>query len=90
MKYDFQAAERRIEELKLIYRQIKEQHQEDGTWDWWIMAQIEEIELEIEEAKRKMAVRQDGHPAKAVSNVITPIIPAWQTASKEVVQSGSL
>lgn len=90
MKYDFKAAEQRIAELKLIYRQMKDKHQEDGTWDWWVMAQIEEIEREMEEAKSKMAVRQDGHPAKAVSNVITPIIPAWQTVGKEVVQNGSL
>ncbi|MED1850317.1 hypothetical protein P4V33_01495 [Brevibacillus borstelensis] len=89
MKYHFKAAERRIAELKLIYKQMKDKHLEDGTWDWWIMAQIEEIEREMEEAKRKMAVGQDGHSVQTFSNAIAPIIPAWQSVSKEVVQNGS-
>lgn len=82
--YNFKAAQQRIDELKLIYRQMKPQHEEDGTWDWWIMAQIEEIEREMEEAKKsKMTVGQDGHPAKNFQNVITPMVPQWTAAGKE-------
>ncbi|TRY23650.1 hypothetical protein FOI68_20490 [Brevibacillus sp. LEMMJ03] len=88
--YDFKAARRRIEELKLIYRQMKRWYEDDDTWSWWIMAQIEEIEREIEEAhqaqKGRMAVGQDGHPINAFGNVLTPIIPAWSRGSKEDLQ----
>jgi len=85
MRYDFQAAERRIAELKLIYSQMKDEHQEDGTWDWWIATQIDEIQLEMAEAKSKMAVGQDGHKAKIHSDVLFSIIPACQIQSKEVM-----
>lgn len=71
--YDFKSARRRIEDLKLIYRQNKKHHEKDGTWDWWITAQIEEIEKEIEEAhKSRTAVRQD---ERSNANIITLTIP---------------
>lgn len=85
MRYDFQAAAQRIAELKLIYSQMKDKYQEDGSWDWWISGQIEEIELEMEEAKSKMAVGQDGHKVKVDSDVLFSIIPACQMQSKEVM-----
>ncbi|AUS03446.1 hypothetical protein KMC72_gp46 [Paenibacillus phage Dragolir] len=70
--YDFKAARRRIEELKLIYRLNKKSHQEDGTWDWWLTAQIEEIEKEIH--KNRTAVLHDDRSAK---KKVYPIIPQW-------------
>lgn len=90
MNYDFQAAEQRIAELGLIFARMKDKHQENGTWDWWIATQIDEIRLEMAEAKSKMAVGQDGHQANVNSNVLFPIIPAWKLQSKETVQNGSL
>ncbi|AQZ46298.1 hypothetical protein ERICIV_03616 [Paenibacillus larvae subsp. larvae] len=58
--YDFKSARRRIEELKLIYRQNKKHHEKDDTRNWVIVAQIEEIEKEIEEAhKNRTAVLHD-------------------------------
>ncbi|MGG1601205.1 hypothetical protein, partial [Paenibacillus naphthalenovorans] len=82
MAYDFKAARKRREDLVNMYRALKRQkHEEDGTWDWWIMAQIDEIDREIEEAHRsqngKMTVGQDGHPVKQFENVLTPIVPQW-------------
>jgi hypothetical protein len=81
--YDFKSARQRIEELKLIYRQNKHHHAEDGTWDWWIMAQIEEIEREIAEAlKEKTATNDSG---TQFGNVITPIVPQWAVNHKGAV-----
>ncbi|AXF39462.1 hypothetical protein KMC73_gp45 [Paenibacillus phage Wanderer] len=71
--YNFKEARQRIEELKLIYRQNKKHHEKDGTWDWVITAQIEEIEKEIEEAhKSRTAVLADD---RSKSNIITLTIP---------------
>lgn len=81
-KYDFKAARQRVEELKLIYRQNKHLHEEDGSWDWWIMAQIEELEKEIAEAVKEMTTAANsGH--RTLENVITPIVPQWGTTGKE-------
>lgn len=90
MNYDFQTAEQRIAKLGVIYARMKDKHQENGTWDWWITTQIDEIQLEMAEAKSKMAVGQDGHQANVNSYVLFPIIPAWQMQIKETVQNGSL
>ncbi|AQR76357.1 hypothetical protein ABNB59_15370 [Paenibacillus larvae] len=75
--YNFKAARQRIEELKLIYRQNKKHHQEDGTWDWWLMAQIEEIEKEIH--KNRTAVLHDDRSAK---KKVYPIITQWGGANQ--------
>lgn len=69
-KFDFKAARQRIEELKLIYRQLKHTQEQDGTWDWWIMAEIDELEREIEMA-HKQELRQD------INNVVRPMVAAW-------------
>lgn len=75
--YDFKAARQRIEELKLIYRQNKKHHEEDGTWDWWIAGQIEELEKEIEEAhKNRTAVLADNRSNEKI-NVLKPRVPQW-------------
>lgn len=91
MSYDFKAAESRIAELGLIYLGMKDKRPEDGTWDWWIKGEIEEIGQEMVDAvKSKIAVGQDGYQDHAVLNIFASIIPVWQISSKEVMQSGSL
>lgn len=91
LKYDFEAARKRIEELKLIYRQNKHLHQEDGSWDWWIVAQIEEIEREIAEAHasrdiKMTAVSGSGHQVMHITNLVAPIVPQWAGEHKEDLQ----
>lgn len=71
----FQAAARRIAELKLIYRQMKDKQREDDSWHWLIMGQIKEMELELEEVQRKNGRRAGWPLIKNVSNVFTPIKP---------------
>ena len=65
-EFDFKAARQRIEELKLMYRRLSHTQDKDGTWDWLIMAQIEELEYEIE-----MALKE------SISNVVRPMVAAW-------------
>jgi hypothetical protein len=69
MPYDFKAARQRIEELKLIYRQNKHLHEEDGSWDWWIVAQIEEIEREIAEAHQYEKAASQGSLSVKKTNI---------------------
>ncbi|QHZ52190.1 hypothetical protein [Paenibacillus larvae] len=58
--YDFKSARQHIEELKFMYRRNKKHHEKDGTWDWIIVGEIEELEKELEEAhKIGTVVRQD-------------------------------
>lgn len=85
IRYDFKAARRRVEELKMIYRQNKHLQKEDGTWDWWLLAQIEGLEKEIQEAhkNRMTAVRGSGHHVKLLKNLISPIVPQWDSQGKE-------
>ncbi len=83
-RYGFRAARQRIEDLKIIYRQMRRSCHTDGTWDWWIEAEIAELEEEIAAAhqgrKCKMTVVQDGHSANSIGIDFNPIIPAWENA----------
>jgi len=65
-EFDFKAARQRIEELKLMYRRLSHTQDKDGDWDWWIMAEIDELEYEIE-----MALKE------SISNVVRPMVAAW-------------
>ncbi|MFC5647650.1 hypothetical protein ACFPYJ_00615 [Paenibacillus solisilvae] len=56
--YDFSAGRKRIENLILIYRRLKHTQESVGTWDWILWNEIEEIEAEIAEAKKKMTSGQ--------------------------------
>jgi DNA polymerase III gamma/tau subunit len=83
-KYDIRAAKRRIAELEMMYCRLKQKQPEDGTWDWWIMAQIDELEREIEEAQKRMTTVSGSGHSNVKQNLITPIIPAWEQRGKEV------
>ncbi|MEF3310392.1 hypothetical protein PV433_16005 [Paenibacillus sp. GYB004] len=90
VKYDFAAARKRREELVNMYRSMKQQHEDDATWSWWLIAQIEEIDAEIREAHRaqygRMTVLADGHPVMHISNLVTPIVPQWAREFKEDIR----
>jgi hypothetical protein len=64
MTFDFQAARKRREQLLNTYRTMKDQYEDDDTWSWWILGQIEEIDREIVDARQ---VRQAD---PSVSNVL--------------------
>ena len=51
-QYNFRAARQRIYQLKNYYRRLAKTQPKDGTWDWWIMAEIDELEREIAEKKK--------------------------------------
>lgn len=53
-QYDFKAARQRIYQLKNYYRRLAKTQPKDGGWDWWIMAEIDELEREIAEEKEKL------------------------------------
>ncbi|ASJ54233.1 hypothetical protein BP422_12150 [Brevibacillus formosus] len=50
MRYDFDSAIKRIAELWRIYRSLRHQPA-DGTWDWWIVNEVNELEKEMGAAK---------------------------------------
>ncbi|AQZ46066.1 hypothetical protein [Paenibacillus larvae] len=71
--YNFKAARQHIEELKFMYRRNKKHHEKDGTWDWIIVGEIEELEKELEEAhKSRTAVLHDN---RSDLNIINSNIP---------------
>lgn len=83
--YDFKAARDRIIELTGLYRLAK--HSEDEGAQWEIMAQIDEIEREIQEAHasgnaKMTAVSGSGHPVMHITNLIAPIVPQWAEEHK--------
>lgn len=63
--FDFKAARQRREELVNTYRALKKQYEDDHTWSWWILGQIEEIDREIADAHRDIQAQAAG-----VSNVV--------------------
>lgn len=79
--YDFKAARQRRDELVAMYRQGRRMNPDDPEWGWDLVAMIDEIDREIEEAHRsqkgKMTVLADGHPVMQFENVLTPIVPQW-------------
>jgi len=42
----------RIEALRMMYRRMLHTRTPDGTWDWFIRNEIEEIEAELAEIKK--------------------------------------
>ncbi len=55
--FDFNAARARRDKLVETYRAMKRQHEDDATWSWWILGQIEEIDREIADAHTAQAAR---------------------------------
>lgn len=82
MKYDFKAARQRREQLVAMYRSGRRKNPDDPEWGWGLVALIEEIDREIDEAHAKRAAGQGDSSEKQFGNVLTPIIPAWGTRSK--------
>jgi len=85
-EFNFKAARDHIEYLRAQYRQLARTEEKDGTWDWYLASQIECLEMEIAEAhqstKAKMTtVGSSGHPVIQINNIVTPIIPAWNSIS---------
>ncbi|WP_163855732.1 hypothetical protein [Paenibacillus elgii] len=87
MKYDFKAARQRREQLVVLYRAGRRLDPDNSEWGWDLVAQIEEIDREIEEAHAKRAAGQGDSLEKQSENVIIPIIPAWGTWSKGAGES---
>lgn len=77
--YNFKAARQRIAELTAMYRQLKKTHEDDGAWSWWIMAEIDELEREIQEAHEKRTALQ----SDPLQNVISINIPQWSHSKQE-------
>lgn len=53
--FDQKAARERIEELKLMYRRLRHVMEPNGTWDWFLIREINELELALTFEKRKTA-----------------------------------
>lgn len=79
--YDFKEARERRDHLVGIYRKLKHWQTEDGTWDWWIALEIEEIDREIAEAhgKTEKTVLADGLAEKLDNNIVAPIVTESDT-----------
>ncbi|KZE79282.1 hypothetical protein AV654_17580 [Paenibacillus elgii] len=77
MRYDFKAARERREQLVTMYRSGRRSNPDDPEWGWDIVALIEEIDREIDEAHAKRAAGQGDSMEKQFGNLITPIVPHW-------------
>lgn len=53
MKYNFREARNRVEELKRMYRRLAHVQVKDGTWDWFLRREIEDLERDIKSAHKK-------------------------------------
>ncbi|MBH0331950.1 hypothetical protein ABH14_19690 [Brevibacillus brevis] len=67
MRYDFDSASKRIAELWSIYRSLRNQPA-DGTWDWWIVNEVNELEKE-------MATARNSDHFNTQTNLTSPILP---------------
>ncbi|NRS51005.1 hypothetical protein [Brevibacillus sp. HB2.2] len=67
MRYDFDSAINRIAELWRIYRSLRDQPA-DGTWDWWIVNEVNELEKE-------MATARNSDQFNTQTNLNSPILP---------------
>ncbi|WP_188068635.1 hypothetical protein [Brevibacillus brevis] len=69
MEYDFDSAITRIAELWSIYRSLRHQPA-DGTWDWWIVNEVNELEKE-------MATARNSDQFNTQTNLNSPILPQF-------------
>ncbi|MGF9907301.1 hypothetical protein [Brevibacillus porteri] len=69
MEYDFDSAIDRIAELWRIYRSLRNQPA-DGTWDWWIVNEVNELEKE-------MATARNSDQFNTQTNLNSPILPQF-------------
>ncbi|WGV57818.1 hypothetical protein QIH01_20315 [Brevibacillus brevis] len=69
MRYDFDSAIKRIAELWRIYRSLRNQPA-DGTWDWWIVNEVNELEKE-------MATARNSDQFNTQTNLNSPILPQF-------------
>ncbi|MFD2089613.1 hypothetical protein [Brevibacillus brevis] len=69
MKYDFDSAITRIAKLWSIYRSLRHQPA-DGTWDWWIVNEVNELEKE-------MATARNSDQFNTQTNLNSPILPQF-------------
>jgi len=70
-KQDFKSVRKRIAELKLMYRRLKHTQEDDGTWSWWIMAAIDELERFLHEEKKKMIARHGDQKESVIYQIIS-------------------
>lgn len=77
MNYDFDSAIKRIAELWSIYRSLRHQPA-DGTWDWWIVKEVNELEKEIAEAREnEKATARNSDQFNTQTNLNSPILPQF-------------
>ncbi|MFD2088988.1 hypothetical protein [Brevibacillus brevis] len=69
MRYDFDSAINRIAELWRIYRSLRNQPA-DGSWDWWIVNEVNELEKE-------MATARNSDQFNTQTNLNSPILPQF-------------
>ncbi|MFD2085997.1 hypothetical protein [Brevibacillus brevis] len=67
--YDFDSAINRIAELWRIYRSLRNQPA-DGTCDWWIVNEVNELEKE-------MATARNSDQFNTQTNLNSPILPQF-------------
>lgn len=84
VRYDFKAARQRQQELIMMYRQGKRQNEDDLGWGWDLVAMIEEIELEIEEAHKSRKTAGQGSQSLKNTNIVAPMIPHWVLGGKAI------
>jgi hypothetical protein len=82
MPYDFIAARDRIGYLTQLYRIGRRLCPDDTEWGWDLIAEIEELEREIQEAHAaqngKMTALHGGHLVMHLkNNLVAPIVPQW-------------
>lgn len=88
MIYDFKSARQRQNDLMLYYRRLKRMGLLTPETESEILAYIDDIQQEIEEAhksvKAKMTtVASSGHPVLQINNLVTPIVPHWKGNEQE-------
>lgn len=71
--HEMEAVRKRIKKLKAMYCQLSKTQEKDGTWDWWIAAEIDALEQELAVAQLKVISEIDEK-----DNVVRPLIASWQ------------
>jgi hypothetical protein len=90
INYDFKAARKRQQDYIDMYRRQKRLGLMDPELEIEFMALINEIEQEIADAHQPLnakmtTARNSDHPVVSIENIIYPIVPQWDFASKEEV-----